>query len=405
MEQVGTIEVSGNYIRFQIQVAEKTVWFLTHAYPHADEILSAILMEKFGTEEFVQKYARDDVIRVGVMFDAFDEHHVPGTEKKTEECAATLVANALGARERPELFSTLRYVKRIDTEGKDHPQAIGALIKKAHKANRHRTAAVINWAQTAFLAKLLEKKPSGDFRSEKIIALLKEQHPEAPQVADDWKKFLEECAEFQRQLFKNALDEISAKADIRENIPGPHGPLKLVVIQSDNDEVSNAGRAVHNADITIQRRTTGNVHIFTDKRAGLKLFNLARMLRIEEQIARDNVVERDWRRLADEGMCPLGVWYYHHAGQFILNGSLTAQNVSPSVLSLERIVELTLIAVNPEGFEPSRQVYCQFGKCVSTPNEPCPWYHWGLAHCRQVRKGELERTGKITKEAPDDGGE
>lgn len=398
MSQVGTIEMSGNYIRFQIQIAGKPVWFLTHAYPHADEIFSAVLMEKFGTDEFVQKYARHGVIRVGVMFDVFDEHHVPGSEEKTEECAATLVAKVLGVYDNPELWRTLKYVKQIDIEGKDHPDAVGTLIKKAHEANRNRTARVINWAQTAFRAKIAEEKSSGDFRSGKIGALLLEQYPEEPQIAQHWEQTLCECLEFQRQVFEQALKELEG-ADKRE-ISGPSSgrKLKLIIVQSDNNEISKAARSAYEADIVVQRRTTGNVHIFTDRRANLKLFTLARMLRLEEQKALGNVVETNWRRLSDEGMCPSGVWYFHHNGQFLLNGSLTAQNVPPTALTMEQVVELTEISVDTARFEPSRAAFCQIGECPASRENPCPWYDWGLNQCREARKGKLERTGKITKE-------
>jgi hypothetical protein len=391
MSKVGTIEMSGNYIRWQIQIACKPVWFLTHAYPHADEILSAMMMEDYGTDAFVQKYAHNGVIRCGVMYDAFDEHHAPGKEETIDDCAATLVAKALGVYDNWPLVKSLDYVHRIDTQGKDPPQALGTLIKHVHKANPSWTARVIEWTKTAFYAKINAAKQTGDFERAAIIALLQEQFPAESRVAEEWERTLDEAMESQRQAFNAALEEIRSKASIRE-IPGPSGRrLKLIVIESDNNEASKAGRAEEfQADIVIQQRTSGNVHIFTNTRAKLRIFQLARMLRLEEQRKRNKIVETDWRRLADEGICPLGIWYFHHKGQFILNGSLTAQNVEPTALLLNEIVELTEISVDPTRFEPSRAILCQAGDCTGTRDNPCPWYGYGLNQCKNARKGKKE---------------
>lgn len=339
-------------VQFKVRIGGRETLIGFHENPHFDEILAWWLLESFGTEEFLEEYAPNATLQIGIGAGPFDEHPGLGNEKKEGECAATLVAKALGVDDDPALEPLLRYVRVRDLHGGAHPFELEALVKVLHQQFPDRPSKVIRWVETAIEAKYQEQ-----------LQFMTETKAEFEQVAEI------------------------------EEIPGPNRKmLKMVSVVSDNPLMNKFARSSHGgcAAIVIQKHLSGdlagNVQIFTDKRAGIDLRDVIRLIRLEEQKTKGEVVTDRWKALEAEGKVEgAEEWYYHQEGQMLLNGSLTAPNVPPTHLSLKKIKELVKIGVNPRAFEPSRAHRCQKGTCSGTKFNPCPWYPWGLIRCRRIR--------------------
>ena len=353
---------------------EKYHTIVTHVNPHLDEITAIWLLRRFGEKKFLgistakitfwstggqapdgrsaEDYEREGILLIGIGGGCFDEHPANGSARKKGECAATLVAKALGVDNDPALEKILKFAVNSDLKGTSHLFDLASIVKVLHQ-----------------------------------------EYPDNPEKVMEWATIGLE-AKYQEQLqFFNAAIEL-AKADFEkdaniENILGPHGrTLKMATIISDNPQMSKFARSDYggNADIVIQQRSSGNVQIFTNRFSGLVLYDVVQMIRLAEQEVKGKIVTTDWKELASEGKVE-GVeeWYFQKAGQMLLNGSLTATQVPSTRLSLEKIKEIVRIGVNPMAFQPERAPGCQQGVCSSTLRQPCPWYQFGLHRCREIR--------------------
>jgi len=335
-------------LELEVKVVGEKVKFKTHEALHFDEIVAKWLIERFGDKEFLDRYAPNRILEVGVGGGSFDEHPVINGKRKEGECSATLIAKALRIEEDPSLQKLLRFTLSTDLKGGSQPFDLSYLVKVLHQQFPKDPEKVIEWVTIGIEAKYHE----------------------------------------QLQFFKDTKEEFDRAAEIEE-VQGPGGRmLKMVSIVSDNGQISKFARSVYGgrAAIVIQKRSSGNIQIFTNKKFGLGLFDVARMIRIEEQQAKRKLITTDWKVLESEGKVE-GVeeWFYHLEGQMLLNGSLTAPDVPPTKLSLGKIKRIVQIGVNPQAFEPSRAQLCRAGNCSSTKKSKCSWYKWGLQRCRKIR--------------------
>ncbi|MEK7665207.1 MAG: hypothetical protein AAB361_03670 [Patescibacteria group bacterium] len=337
---------------------------VTHKRPHIDEVCAIWLLQKFGEKMFpgisetkitfagaggedLEGFSSDEfesegVVLVGIGGGKFDEHPGVKTFGKPDECASTLVAKELGIESEPALEKILNFVKKSDLKAGNQPFDLSNLVKSMHHAHPNDPAKVINWVMLALDSK------------------------------------------YQEQVhFIKTKSELANKS-VTEEIQGPGRKIKMVSGISDSEQFNNVCRN-KGAAIVIQRRSSGNTQIYTSNREGLVLYDVAQMLRIEEQDAKGKVITTDWRVLASEGKVEgAEEWYFQVTGQMLLNGSLSCPN-TPTNLNLEKIRDIVKIGVDPASFEPSRTEQCQKGICVSTQHNPCPWYKYGLGRCRKIR--------------------
>lgn len=339
---------------------------ITHARPHLDEITAIWLLRKFGEEMFPgirsavveywtsgseallktpEQYEKEGTLLIGVGRGRFDEHPVNGQPK--EGCAATLVAKALGLEEDPLLQQILKFVSANDLKGSGHAFDLAHLINIMHQQFPNDPTKVTDWAVTGLETKLAE----------------------------------------QSEFFGDARQEFEQNARVVE-FGSPGRKIRLAVLVSDNEKLAKFARSIHGgrSDVVIQKKSSGNVQIFTRRSSGLKLFELAQLLRYEEQRSKGVFRTTDWKTLAAPGTLPGSEeWFYQQAGEMLLNGSLTAKDVKPTGLSLEKIEELAMIALTPRAFEPERAGECLKDICTSSSRNQCPWYSWGLHRCRLNR--------------------
>jgi len=336
-------------IKLDRKIGGKDIVVESHDNMHFDEITALFLAEKFASHEFFDRYCPDGILRLGVEGGPFDEHPVNGEPLKSgNECCTTLIAKALGVIDDPALEKIIRFVINTDLKGAGQPFDLASVVKQLYQKNDSKPEEVIEWATVGLEAKYQE----------------------------------------QLRFFGNARNEFLNKAEI-EDVQGPGGRiLKMVVIVSDEENVCKFARSSHgcNAAIVIQKQLSGNVQIYTNKQLRLVLFDTAQMIRLAEQEAKGQIIVDDWRELASEGKVEgAEEWYFHHGGQMLLNGSLTAKNVPPTKLTLNQIKDIIRVGINPNAFEPKRKIECERGICTSTFNDPCFWYRIGLMRCRQVR--------------------
>lgn len=351
-------------------MVEKFDTIVTHERPHLDEYLAIFLLRKFGEDKFpgvskativywnsggqvpdartANDYEKEGALLVGIGGGCFDEHPTADGDRKEGECAATLVAKALGIADDPSLEKILKFAVNNDLKAAAHPFDIAYVAKVMHQQYPNNPEIVMEWVMAGLEAKYHE----------------------------------------QASFFNETKKEFDRVAEI-EVIQGPRGKmLKMATVVSDDEQMSKFARSVYGGSIAvvIQKKSLGNIQIYTNRQYGLTLYDVAQMLRLAEQEKKGKVITREWKILASEGKVQgAEEWFFHYAGQMLLNGSLTATSVPPTKLSLDKIREIVRIGVNPNVFEPSFSVSCKKGICASTMKKECPWYKFGLHRCREIR--------------------
>jgi hypothetical protein len=131
----------------------------------------------------------------------------------------------------------------------------------------------------------------------------------------------------------------------------------------------------------VQRRSTGNIQIFSKQANNIDLRDLLRLLRMEEARLSGLRVTSDWKVLeTDETIEGLPQWFYREGSPFILNGSNTCQAVTPTKIGMDRILELVVLSFS-DNAEPVRR--CPTGSVCR--GRACGFYDAGLLHCRNIR--------------------
>ena len=340
---------------------------VTHARPHLDEIVAIWLLRKFGEVRYpgigtanidywsnggttpdgrsASAYEKEGALLIGVGGGRFDEHPGVGVERKKSQCAATLVARDLGVIEDPALDMILDTVAQNDLKGHGNPLDLANLALVMYGQMSHEQ--VIAWVTDGLEARYAERT----------------------------------------KFFGQAAKEFAEKAMV-EDIVRPSGKVKLAVIESDDDQVAKFAKTKDgcNAAVTVQKRSSGNVQIMTNKKFGIKLYDVVKAIRYEEQVEAGKIVTSDWKALESEGkVAGAENWFFHEEGQMLLNGSLTVTDMLPTRISLEKIVELIKIGLEIDSFEPRFAEKCLKGKCASSKGNPCLWYAYGFYRCRTVR--------------------
>lgn len=344
-------------------MATKIKTIATHLRPHLDEIVTIWLLWKFGKEKFpgiekaeiqywsedakktAKEYEEEGILLVGIGGGKFDEHATRKEERKKDSCAATLVATALGLNEDPLLENLIRFTLRTDINSS-------------------------NPFDLAWSVQVLNHEWPND--SEKVF---KQIIP-----------ILDAYYEKQKEFSGETKEEFKKKAQI-EDIQVCLKTLKLVTITSDNEQVAKFARSKHGCEaaVTIQKKSKGNVQIFTSKRYFLNLTDLVMMIRIEEQRAKGKILMKPkelspkeyCEHLSKEGtLQEAEEWFFHKETQALLNGSLTKPDIPPTKLTLDKIKELIKIGVD------NTRLYenCNVHNCRN-----CPWNKWFLRRCRKLR--------------------
>ncbi|MCK5060060.1 MAG: hypothetical protein KAR00_02885 [Candidatus Pacebacteria bacterium] len=347
-------------------MAQKIHTIITHERPHLDEIVAIWLLLRFGEETFPEiqdakinfwrkemgnrssaKREQEGILCIGCGGGRFDEHPTEKKKRKKNECSSTLVAKELEVDDCPSLNKIIAFAKSNDLEGSGHPFDIAHLATLLYEQKPNANGEVINWVMQGITAKYEEQRQF-------------------------WTKT-------KTEFLKNALVE---------EIHSACGKLKLATVVSGDPIISKfaRSRAGGNISVVIQKQPSGHTQIFTNQRMGIRLEDVARILRVEERAVKNIHDPVPWSYLVSEGkISGAEEWYFHEKLQVLLNGSKTASDAPLTQLSLEKIKEIVKIGLNSSVFEPKRASVCSKGSCSSSKKKPCPWYSWGLSRCRGIR--------------------
>lgn len=350
---------------------------ITHQGPHFEEDVAVWLLRKFGETKFqgistakiefwstggttpdgrsAEDYEREGILLLGIGGGRFDEHPSANGERKQDECAATLVAKALGVDDDPALDAILQFALHNDLHGgSGYLFDVARIVKVSQQMGLNSSEDSIVWASLG------------------IETVYQEQ-----------KQFLVETAKEFEELAKI------------QSIPGPFGrKLTMVNVVSDNALINPFARSARgaNADIVIQGHKSGHVQIFTNRKSRLIIDDVAQMIRwTEQKIKVDRgILKRfettDWNELAAEGRAKgAEEWFYHIGLRALFNGTLTALKVPPTKIPFDDIKDIVRIAMDPDCFELAHSYDCKQGKCVAIRTNPCLWYNYGLHRCRLIR--------------------
>lgn len=304
----------------------------THLCPHLDEIVAIWLLKEYGRKygggklatasdvkivfwpsgpkapdgRSPEEYEKEGILCVGVGGGRFDEHPNATAGRKTGECAATLVAKALGVSERPELQKILNNVSNNDLSGGAHPFELASLVKLMY-AQYDDHIGVIEWA----------------------ISGLEAKHRE-------------------QEEFFSAKEEFERKVRIDRVVRPGRKPIVIATIHSDNEQMNKLARSEYgcSADLVIIQQSDGHAQIFCDRRAGINFDQVVMAVRNQEVLAKRFPHCSDGPRLAAEGIMPgTEEWYYFKSGNMLFNGSNTNRSVPPTRIPLETIRDLVLSTI------------------------------------------------------------
>lgn len=384
----------------------------THRYGHVDEYGAIVYFRRYGSpqlnpwaqDEFLPRRAVNKLWWVGVSPQELraddDEHpwagravngngHLSRVRKTEEQADGTLIeipvscislfADAfevpinknpnkrIQLSKHPVHKRTIKYFTDQDQGAPGRITDLPKMVKLMHLLPELDDHAVFDWFDTALAAREDEKNVTitrDDYGMDVLQFLISRSYGDL--AAKAWtEKGMEALANTQR-LFEAARDTLLEIVDQRTLTLrlGAEGPLLCIgYISSANPRIGAASRSAGiNWDIIIQHHpASGHVQLYTNKRwnqnQGDKLLNtLVPMLQIAEQERRvalalePYVYLKNPELLSREGNpFPHSVWYNIYG--MLLNGSLTAPDVSATRLTLAEIWDLLLASLFESGFQ------------------------------------------------------
>ena len=340
----------------------------------------------------------------------FDEHG----EKHKGRCSADLVALALGSKD--SLSGLLAEVRKHDLQSVRAPVSLATVMKVRYRHDSE--AEVIKWAMLG-MSDLYDHVLSGkvleitdamrneflDIASNAYVTVgqANKARPELFQVlleffheaslgkvvtdigyifyvmmkkdvnnARWWLKKAAVDLSRDQIMLDQGLKEFKFREEIEINVDFAHikgdgvskGPVRVAFIHSDNRRMIDVFRLrdAGGCEILVQMNGKGQVSIFSDKLARLKLDVLAQMIRFAENAEARQPV-KSWNGLAKDGQVEgIEEWYYFQAAGMILNASNTNPNVKPTRLRYEHFVEIFNHAFTWDGLQSFMKNYRVFAK-------------------------------------------
>ncbi|MDP2708452.1 MAG: hypothetical protein Q8O93_00145 [bacterium] len=340
------VEVKKNFQTWPVDL------IVVHIRPHFEEIVAIHFLKRYGEKFFpgigdasVEAWTEGKIIKdyvgesadqllherrilcVGTCGGMFDEHG------KTEPTSAHLVARYLGVLERPELQEILRFCKRVDNDGKSmtfDPHSIMNDMYEDGGDDDDGLQSVFDWAMRAVKVKIYGQKRFHDCPEE----------------------------------FKKTGRIING------------GPVKIALVESDNYKMQKWVRFAYSTEVVVQKKSSGNIMIFSSPNVvrALDMRDLSKIIRLMELKKRGLPIPA-WPILEAANAISQCLWWFFNKGMQILNGTLTAPDIEPTVLSLNDLAKAIALACAPT-VDP-----CTAVKCYKS----CKKYDLGLIACRKKR--------------------
>jgi hypothetical protein len=314
----------------------------------------------------------------------FDEHSddEQGSANDSDgrrECAASLVYRFLKL-DNPRLEKLVEYVRKVDTEGGDHPEGIGETVKLLNSMFPNSPLAVMDWVTVGLEAWLNSDEEEINGLEINFIAGLVDESRRA-----DWLKLAQAALQWKKDDYQKAIAFIKKRGNEKEITTRGGHKIKILILVTDLPRASFAGTGYKRADVVIVKRpSSGQVGIFTRHASNIKLDDVAAVINLMEQQKAGEVHTTDWSALRREGKISGGRWHKPSGMDILLNGGNSAPDAPATELSMTEI--LTALQIALEGtFYQKNGIACDGKICVSSPLKSCPWYKFGLYRCRQVR--------------------
>ncbi|MDO8564767.1 MAG: hypothetical protein Q7R88_02105, partial [bacterium] len=318
-----------------------------------------------------------------------------------EECATTLIVRYLNLGHDPTIRRFSAEVFRCDTRRGVRTTEIAEIIKMVHRRLGD-NGEVLKWTHRAITALHNQTywnydKVSGELSLEQILQKgIEEGRYQDERARESLKRLVRESAENKESFTELAFltecwyrtqdpdaekfvqfaldhlynDQVEFWKEVdhckearnwmtvtglcsRANKQARDRRIKVLFIESDNPVTIRASRLKEagGADVTIQRRSTGNVCVSIDAHRGINLSNFTRMIRWLELPKDKNGMpfeEIPWEELDTEGeIKEVPEWYFFKPGQQLFNGSLSRPDVQPSKLHDKAIMEVAQHAFHP----------------------------------------------------------
>lgn len=206
----------------------------------------------------------------------------------------------------------------------------------------------------------------------RILALLLKRYP-TKTVAYRWVCEILDVKLREQIDFFDADEELTRYGQVY-NLLTPQGRrITLVTIVSNNSQMGKRVRLLYRqgtfrVDILVQRKkSNGHTQIFTDQRSNISLDETARLLRVHEQLKRNQaVVPTTWEELAKEGQIRgAELWHYFRQAKMLLNGTFTSPGTEPTCLTLDEIVSLIQTSFDTVYMERTRSYIASLSRPLS----------------------------------------
>jgi hypothetical protein len=390
---------------------------LIHKFVHLDEILAVILLRRYGEAKFpgVSRaevllvsddpkgddvfYDAEGVIPVGCGGGRFNEHR-PSSGRIAQQCAATLVADYLGIRDKPGIKELLAEVLRCDTQSGVHNFQMAELLKTSNRCLPGGERATIRFAEEAIpiilqqltyslaarngtergIGDLLEEwlgKNTVDAKIQAYLRRLAKESAEQRQITGldfivramqrqgkplkevrEWVDFafgrlVQDQTEFFRMVEEIRPDQTTGPGGCsREYRMGMTSDgrrfreVKVLVVNSDDRWAGRAALYLH-YPIHIIRKSNGQTQIFCNKGSGLgpdEVGDIVAHLRFWEV---EGDTKLTWMELREPGRVERSpAWYYFAEAGQIFNGSNSHPDVPATKLSIDAIIAAVRRALN-----------------------------------------------------------
>src|SRR3989344_3257007 len=310
-------------------MAPRVTTIVMYPRPQPDTICAYFLLKQFGEEQHPgiseaklefwnqvrpektpAEWEQAGYLLIDLGGGKFDHHRDDHATKS--ETAATLVAKHLGVSTDPALRKLLTYVKRDDLEGRgivskdilDRAFGLSAIIMNLNRDYPAHPDFVVDTVYRIFLAHFHE-----EYRRKVLIP--------------------KEWQELQQQ----------GRA-IRLNVATPARPLHVVLVESDSKTLVGFLRAVKSvqADLVVQRQSTGHTNIVTNQNKGIRLdlrpvAEVVRRLEAKRKSLDISGFNHD--QLQKPGRLEgLEEWFYDNAANTLQNGGAAAEGITPTRITL-----------------------------------------------------------------------
>jgi hypothetical protein len=313
------------------QNSNKTKWkIVTLPRVQVDALIACFLLVRFGEERFpgikdaeylfwinipegktVAELEKEGYILLDMGGGMFDHH--AGLDGKSEKCMSQIVAEQLGIHKNQSIRKLLEYARRDDLLGKgtlsndpiDRAFGLSGLVNNMNRALPDDQELIIKTVMPLFIAHHLEEKK----RSEDLPREYEEK--------------------FRAGKTHEAIVQTA------------RGPIKMVMIET--DEIAMAGylRAQRSVDLVVQKMSSGHVNIITQQKKMFDLSQIAAFLRMAEAEEKGTTLSIAEKDLGAAGRIEgVDEWYLDTRARTIQNGGVRPQWTNPTRLPLVTIGEI-----------------------------------------------------------------